>query len=122
MPPSACPLYATAQAKPFPPRYTSLSSEKRRQAIWLHNGKKVHDDGGDKPLSSGACPVARHGIADALRRHKPDPDRFPFRPDRVHKSRAVAETPAGRVYTPVIPVLPDTEITVKRILLLLLRF
>ena len=33
-----------------------------------------------------------------------------------------AETPAGRVYTPVIPVLPDTEITVKRVLLLLLRF
>ena len=50
------------------------------------------------------CPVARHGIADALRRHKPDPDRFPFRPDHVHKSRAVAETPADRVYTPVIPV------------------
>ena len=68
------------------------------------------------------CPVARHGISDALRRHKPDPDRFPFRPDHVHKSRAVAETPAGRVYTPVIPVLPDTEITVKRVLLLLLRF
>ena len=68
------------------------------------------------------CPIARHGIADALRRHKPDPDRFPFRSDHVHKSRAVAETPAGRVYTPVIPVLPDTEITVKRVLLLLLRF
>lgn len=44
------------------------------------------------------CPVARHGIADALRRHKPDPDRFPFRPDHVHKSARLLKRRRPSIY------------------------
>lgn len=70
-----------------------------------------------QPLRTIPC----KSMADTLRCNKTDTDRLLRRRCDIHQSRAVAVTLTAAINSPVIFILPDTEIPVQRVPLNFLR-